>query len=452
MPFSSLGLGAAIARNCADAGFTAPTPVQAQAIPEVLSGRDLIASAQTGTGKTAAFLLPLLHRLATEAPEKGPRTPRALILAPTRELAGQILAEARASGNGLNVRSLAVFGGVSARPQAQALSRGVDLLVATPGRLLDLQSQRSVDLSRVRHVVLDEADRMLDMGFIRDLKRILQLLPSPRQTLLFSATFPEAVRALADSFLKEPARVSVAPGVSTAEGIDQHMIRLPRAHKRAMLAWLIGNHPEWKRVLVFARTKHGADRIARQLTADGVPAAALHGGKTQGARTRLLQGFRDGGTRVLVATDVAGRGIDVPMLPCVINFDLPEVSEDYVHRIGRTARAGASGIAIALVANEEGGLLKGVERHIGRGLPAFDTTGFRAPSAEQSAAQRSEEAGDRQRQNGKPQGGKPAPRKSGGGQSAGGRGAGSEPGRKAGAQRRGRGGKPADAQARRKQR
>ncbi|WP_052367901.1 DEAD/DEAH box helicase [Algiphilus aromaticivorans] len=451
MPFSSLGLGAAIARNCAEAGFTSPTPVQAQAIPEVLSGRDLIASAQTGTGKTAAFLLPLLHRLATEAPEKGPRTPRALILAPTRELAGQILAEARASGNGLNVRSLAVFGGVSARPQAQALSRGVDLLVATPGRLLDLQNQRSVDLSRVRHVVLDEADRMLDMGFIRDLKRILQLLPSPRQTLLFSATFPEAVRSLADSFLKEPARVSVAPEVSTAEGIDQHMIRLPRAHKRAMLAWLIGNHPEWNRVLVFARTKHGADRIARQLTTDGVPAAALHGGKTQGARTRLLQAFRDGGTRVLVATDVAGRGIDVPMLPCVINFDLPEVSEDYVHRIGRTARAGASGIAIALVANEEGGLLKGVERHIGRSLPAFDTTGFSAPSAAQSAAQRSDEAGDRTSR--KPQGGKPAPRKAGGGQSAGGRGAGNEAGRKAAAKRRGRGGgKPAGAQAQRKQR
>ncbi|MCK5768922.1 DEAD/DEAH box helicase [Algiphilus sp.] len=421
MPFSSLGLGAALTRNCAEAGYTAPTPIQARAIPEILAGRDLIACAQTGTGKTAAFVLPLLQRLSSEPAPSGARTPRALVLAPTRELAAQIAASARASGAGLNVRNLAVFGGVSPRPQSQALARGIDLLVATPGRLLDLHAQGAVKLSAVRHVVLDEADRMLDMGFIHDLRRILKLLPEVRQTMLFSATFADDVRALAERFLREPAEVSITPEMPASEGVAQHSIRVPRAHKRALLAWLIGQHPEWDRVLVFARTKHGADKVARQLSADGIPAAPLHGGKSQGARTRVLDAFRGGTTRVLVATDVAGRGIDVPLLPSVINFDLPNVPEDYVHRIGRTARAGATGVAIALVTPEDVEHLQRVERHLGRKLPAYDVAGFAPPAsapAEQPAPGAGKKAAPRPGSGSKPRSrgnqGKPgAARKSG---------------------------------------
>jgi len=387
MSFEALGLGKALTNNCARAGYTTPSPVQQAAIPIVLNGSDLLASAQTGTGKTAAFLLPLLHRLgASEAPAGRQRTPRALILAPTRELAGQIGDSARTYGNGLNVRSLTIFGGVGQRPQVQGISRGLDLLVATPGRLLDLHTQRLVDLSRLEHVVLDEADRMLDMGFINDLKKILKLLPQSRQTLLFSATFSAPILQLAGQFLREPQRVEIAPQTTTAEGVTQHLVRTHKNNKRALLAWLVGQHPEWRQVLVFARTKHGADRLAKQMTMDGLPADALHGGKSQGARKRALDGFRKGTTRIVVATDLAARGIDIDQLPCVINYELPNVAEDYVHRIGRTARAGAKGVAISLVSKDEQGMLRDIERHLGVQIPSLDTTGFVPPAASPASA------------------------------------------------------------------
>ncbi|WP_420429415.1 DEAD/DEAH box helicase [Algiphilus sp.] len=391
MSFEALGLGKALTNNCARAGYTMPSPVQQSAIPIVLRGSDLLASAQTGTGKTAAFLLPLLHQLSqAEVPTGRARTPRVLILAPTRELAGQIGDSARSYGNGLNVRSLTIFGGVGQRPQAQGIARGLDLLVATPGRLLDLHNQGLVDLSRVAHVVLDEADRMLDMGFIHDLKRILKLLPESRQTLLFSATFSDPILELAGRFLRSPERVQIAPEVTTAEGVTQHLVRTHKNHKRALLAWLVGQHPEWRQVLVFARTKHGADRLAKQMTMDGLPAVALHGGKSQGARRKALDGFRSGGTRIVVATDLAARGIDIDQLPCVINYELPHVAEDYVHRIGRTARAGATGVAISLVGRDEQSLLRDIERHLGRKIDTLDTSGFQPPQGagrEESASE-----------------------------------------------------------------
>ncbi len=342
--FSELGLAETLQRALAEREHTIPTPIQAQAIPEVLAGRDVLAIAQTGTGKTAAFALPILHRLAGANNSARARTPRALVLAPTRELAIQIAKEFRAYGAHLQLRLAVVFGGVGQAPQVGALARGVDILVATPGRLLDLMGQRRVNLSRVEHLVLDEADRMLDMGFVRDVRRILVALPTVRQSLLFSATMPSDVARLASDFLRDPVRVAVTPQATPVERVHQSVFHVSSGDKQRLLAEILGD-PALSRVLVFARTKHRANRVATQLEKGGVAAEAMHGNKSQGARQRALERFRRGEARVLVATDIAARGIDIDDISHVINYELPSAPECYIHRIGRTARAGADGIA-----------------------------------------------------------------------------------------------------------
>ncbi len=374
MSFESLGLQAELLRAVADAGYDQPTPVQRLAIPPILAGRDMLAGAQTGTGKTAGFTLPLLQRLAAGRPA-GARAVRALVLTPTRELAAQVQDSVVTYGRHLSMKSLALFGGVSINPQITALRRGVDILVATPGRLLDHAQQGSVDLSQVEILVLDEADRMLDMGFIRDIRRVLKLLPAKRQNLLFSATFSPDIRALADGLLHDPERIDVAPRNTAAELIDQKVHPVDRARKRELLSWLIGSG-DWRQVLVFTRTKHGANRLAEQLERDGLSAAAIHGNKSQGARTRALADFKAGKVRVLVATDIAARGLDIDQLPHVVNYELPQVPEDYVHRIGRTGRAGREGQAVSLVCIDEHDLLRGIEKLLGRKLPSETLAGF----------------------------------------------------------------------------
>jgi ATP-dependent RNA helicase RhlE len=348
-----------------------------EAIPVILQGRDVLAGAQTGTGKTAGFTLPLLQLLETRgsAPHAGRRLPRALILAPTRELAAQVEASVRSYGRHLKLRSTTVFGGVSMNQQVQALRHGVDILVATPGRLLDHLQQRTVDLSRVEILVLDEADRMLDMGFIRDIRRILDVLPAKRQNLFFSATFSREIRGLADSFLKSPAEVAVARSNATAELISQVVHPVDKDRKRALLAYLIGRG-DWRQVLVFTRTKHGANRLAEQLDKDGITADAIHGNKSQNQRTRALAGFKAGKVRVLVATDIAARGLDIEELPHVVNYELPNVPEDYVHRIGRTGRAGSPGQALSLVCAEETGFMRDIERLMKVEVPREVIEGF----------------------------------------------------------------------------
>jgi ATP-dependent RNA helicase RhlE len=357
--FADLRLAEPLLRALAAQNHLRPTPIQAQAIPPLLAGRDVLGVAQTGTGKTAAFALPILHRLA-QHPQDG-RTPRALVLTPTRELAAQIGDSFRLYGRHLRPRSAAVFGGVGQRPQVAALARGVDILIATPGRLLDLHAQGHVRFERLLVLVLDEADRMLDMGFLPDIRRILALLPEPRQNLLFSATMPEAIARLAAGLLKSPVRIEIAPPATVAAGIDQHVIFVADARKLPLLAALL-RAPEVARALVFARTKRGADRLAARLADSGLEAQALHGNKSQAARHRALDGFRRGQVRVLVATDLAARGLDVAGISHVINFDLPSEPEGYVHRIGRTARAGAGGVAISLCAAAERGALADIER------------------------------------------------------------------------------------------
>ncbi|HEU0217308.1 MAG TPA: DEAD/DEAH box helicase [Stellaceae bacterium] len=359
--FSDLGLASTLLDAVAAEGYSTPTPIQAQAIPPVLAGRDLCGIAQTGTGKTAAFALPILQRLATTARRPAPKACRALVLSPTRELASQIADNFRVYGRGTPLSTAVVFGGVSIGRQREQLARGVDVLVATPGRLLDLIDSKSLVLSSVQILVLDEADRMLDLGFIHALKRIVKLLPRPRQTLLFSATMPRAIAALAEDYLDSPVKVVVAPAATTAERIDQRVVFVPSERKRDLLATMLRD-PALARVLVFTRTKHGADRLVRHLVATGIEAAAIHGNKSQPQRERALAGFRDGETSVLVATDIAARGIDVDGVSHVINFELPNVPEDYVHRIGRTARAGADGIAIALCSDEERAYLRDIEK------------------------------------------------------------------------------------------
>jgi ATP-dependent RNA helicase RhlE len=359
--FSDLGLSAPILRALASAGYREPTPIQRQAIPPVLGGRDLCGIAQTGTGKTAAFALPIIQRLAAIAPRPAPHACRALVLAPTRELASQIADSFRAYGAGTPLSIAAVFGGVAIAPQRRQLARGVDVLVATPGRLLDLIDSRWLSLSNVQMLVLDEADRMLDLGFIHALKRIVKLLPRPRQTLLFSATMPRAIALLAEDYLDEPVKVFVAPAATTVARVDQGVVFVASDRKRDCLARMLRD-PAFARVLVFTRTKHGADRVVRHLAATGIAAAAIHGNKSQPQRERALSGFRDGQARILVATDIAARGIDVDGVSHVINFELPNVPEDYVHRIGRTARAGAHGIAIALCSDEERPYLCDIEK------------------------------------------------------------------------------------------
>ncbi|MCW8973832.1 MAG: ATP-dependent RNA helicase RhlE [Gammaproteobacteria bacterium] len=374
MSFDTLGLSADILRAVSEKGYSEPTPIQRQAIPVVLNGGDLMAGAQTGTGKTAGFTLPLLERLSRSA-AKGPRPVRALILTPTRELAAQVEESVVTYGKYLPLKSAVVFGGVKINPQIEKLRRGVDILVATPGRLLDHLSQKTVDLSRVEVLVLDEADRMLDMGFIRDIRKVLAVLPKQRQNLLFSATFSNEIKRLADGLLHNPALIEVAQRNTSSELVNQVIHPVDRTRKAELLSQLIGQG-NWRQVLVFTRTKHGANRLSQQLERDGISAAAIHGNKSQGARTRALADFKSGGVRVLVATDIAARGLDISQLPHVVNFELPNVAEDYVHRIGRTGRAGNEGEAMSLVCVDEHKLLRDIERLIKRDLPRVVVPGF----------------------------------------------------------------------------
>ncbi|HYD95419.1 MAG TPA: DEAD/DEAH box helicase [Noviherbaspirillum sp.] len=375
MSFNELGLADEIVRAVTEQGYNSPTPIQTQAIPAVLRGGDLLAGAQTGTGKTAGFTLPILQRLAARKPA-GPGTPiRALILTPTRELAAQVEESVRVYGKYLKLRSAVIFGGVGINPQIDLLRKGVDILVATPGRLLDHMQQGTVNLNHVEILVLDEADRMLDMGFIRDIRRILAVLPQKRQNLLFSATFSDEIKALADGLLNSPATIEVARRNSTVEVIEQKIHPVDRNRKHPLLSHLIRTN-DWSQVLVFTRTKHGANKLVEQLGKDGVPAMAIHGNKSQSARTKALAEFKDGSLRVLVATDIAARGIDIDQLPHVVNYDLPNVPEDYVHRIGRTGRAGATGEAVSLVCVDEHDMLKGIEKLIKRSLPREVVPGF----------------------------------------------------------------------------
>ena len=363
MPFAQLGLKADLLRAIAAQGYTSPTSIQSQAIPVVLAGRDVLAGAQTGTGKTAAFALPMLQ-LLSERPRRmadKPRAPRALVLTPTRELAAQVSESFVTYGAHHALRTAVIFGGVGIEPQKALLRRGIDVLVATPGRLLDHVGQRTVDLGGVEILVLDEADRMLDMGFIRDIRKVLALLPRARQNLLFSATYSDDIKRLADDLLDNPAVIEVARRNATAENVTQHVYRVDKEAKRDLLVHLI-KEGQWYQALVFTRTKHGANRLTEQLLRAGIEAAAIHGNKSQAARTRALAGFKEGKVRVLVATDIAARGLDIDRLPHVVNYELPNVPEDYVHRIGRTGRAGESGIAISLVGRDETGLLKDIQR------------------------------------------------------------------------------------------
>ncbi|NHV30518.1 DEAD/DEAH box helicase [Burkholderia sp. D-99] len=377
MSFESLGLAEPLVKAVNELGYTSPTPIQQQAIPAVLGGGDLLAGAQTGTGKTAGFTLPILQRLHTFYADNrsAKRAVRALILTPTRELAAQVEESVRAYSKYLKLRSAVMFGGVSINPQIDALKRGVDIVVATPGRLLDHMQQKTIDLSNLDILVLDEADRMLDMGFIHDIKRVLAKLPPQRQNLLFSATFSDEIKALADSLLDSPALIEVARRNTTAESVAQKIHPVDRDRKRELLTHLIREH-NWFQVLVFTRTKHGANRLAEQLTKDGISAMAIHGNKSQSARTRALAEFKNSTLQVLVATDIAARGIDIDQLPHVVNFDLPNVPEDYVHRIGRTGRAGATGEAVSLVCVDEKQLLRDIERLIKREIPQEVIAGF----------------------------------------------------------------------------
>ncbi len=376
MSFDSLGLMAELHRAVSEKGYDTPTPIQKQAIPVVLEGRDLMGGAQTGTGKTAGFTLPLLQRLIeTDKPRKGRRPLRALVLTPTRELAAQVADSVRDYGRYLPLRSTVVFGGVSINPQKQKLIKGVDVLVATPGRLLDHVNQRSVDLSNVDILVLDEADRMLDMGFIHDIKKVLALVPKKKQTLLFSATFSDDIKKLANGLMQSPALIEVARQNAATDTVTQVIHPVDKTRKRELLSFLIGSN-NWQQVLVFNRTKHGANRLAEQLNKDGITAAAIHGNKSQGARTRALADFKSGLVRVLVATDIAARGIDIDQLPHVVNFELPNVAEDYVHRIGRTGRAGNEGEAMSLVCVDELKLLKDIEKLIKREIPKDVIEGY----------------------------------------------------------------------------
>jgi ATP-dependent RNA helicase RhlE len=376
MSFSDLGLEPGLVRAVAEKGYATPTPIQRAAIPAVLAGRDVLAGAQTGTGKTAAFVLPILQRLH----EPQGCAPRALVLTPTRELAAQVAESACSYGRHSALRTAVIFGGVSEKPQIEALRAGCDLLIATPGRLLDLAGQRALDLGAVRCCVLDEADRMLDMGFIHDIRRILKLLPRERQNLMFSATYSQDIRGLAAGLLREPLTIEVAPRNATAERIAQQVYRVPQAHKRHLLTHLI-ERGQWQQVLVFTRTKHAANRLTQQLQAAGISAAAIHGNKSQNARTRALSEFRENRIIALIATEVAARGLDIRELPHVVNFELPHVPEDYVHRIGRTARAGNSGAAISLVSPDEAPLLRDIEKLLGHPLPTAPLPDYPLPAA-----------------------------------------------------------------------
>ncbi|MFD0964979.1 DEAD/DEAH box helicase [Pseudofulvibacter geojedonensis] len=374
MSFKSLGLSDPLLKAIAKKGYTNPSPIQEKAIPVVLERKDILASAQTGTGKTAGFTLPMLEILTSHS--KWKRRPiRALVLTPTRELAAQIYDNVRAYSEYVDIRSAVIFGGVKAKPQIATLRSGVDILIATPGRLIDLHSQKALSLARIEILVLDEADRMLDMGFKRDLDKIMSLMPDKRQNLLFSATFSKEIKALASGILQEPVLVEATPENSTAEMVVQKAYRVDKAKKTALVTQLISDG-KWKQVLIFTRTKHGANRLTQKLVKKGITAAAIHGNKSQNARTKALKEFKSNKVRVLVATDIAARGLDIPLLPHVINYELPNVPEDYVHRIGRTGRAGASGEALSLVSAEERDYLRGIEKLLGQKMKTEILEGY----------------------------------------------------------------------------
>lgn len=376
MSFKDLGLLEELVKAIEEKGYTKPTPIQQQAIPLILSGSDLMGGAQTGTGKTAGFTLPLLQRLKTHARAGQKRgSVRALILAPTRELAAQVGESVSTYGKYLPFKSAVIFGGVNINPQIKTLRAGVDIIIATPGRLLDLVSQKAVDLSQLEILVLDEADRMLDMGFIHDIRKVLALLPKDRQSLLFSATFSNEIKVLASSLLRSPKSVEAARHNTPAELVKQAVYPVNNKHKRALLSFLISSQ-NWMQVLVFTRTKHGANRLAEQLSTDGITSAAIHGNKSQSARTKALEDFKRGAVRVLVATDIAARGLDIDQLPHVVNFELPNVPEDYVHRIGRTGRAGNEGEAVSLVCIDEHKLLEDIERLLKRKIDTVQVPGY----------------------------------------------------------------------------
>lgn len=373
MPFKSLGLSSELLRAIKEQGYHTPTPVQQQAIPLILEGMDIIVLSQTGTGKTAGFTLPMLHRLNIE--KKGKQAVRALILTPTRELAAQVGESVNTYKKYLPLKSSVIFGGVNISPQIKNLRNGVDILVATPGRLLDHVSQKTIDLSKVEILVLDEADRMLDMGFIHDIRKILSLLPTRRQSLLFSATFTNEIKTLGETFLKSPKMIEATKRNTTAEGVSQVIYPVDSKQKRSLLSFLIESE-SWRQVLVFTRTKHGANRLSQQLEQDGITSTAIHGNKSQAARTKALANFKQGVVRVLVATDIAARGLDINQLPFVVNYELPFVPEDYVHRIGRTGRAGYEGKAVSLVCIDEHKLLKDIERLLRKEIPKVVIPGY----------------------------------------------------------------------------
>ncbi len=375
MSFSSLGLSSELVNAVESKGYTTPTPIQEQGIPAVLSGRDIMAAAQTGTGKTAAFTLPLIERFQKNYSPARPNHIKALVLTPTRELAAQVAANVDEYRVNTQVKSHVVFGGVAINPQMKNLRRGCDILVATPGRLLDLFQQNAVKFTDVEVLVLDEADRMLDMGFIHDIKRIIKLLPQKRQNLLFSATFSDDIRALASRLVNDPLEISVTPNNKAAPSVEHSIVFLEKANKSKLLSHLIETH-NWQQALVFTRTKHGANRLTKQLCAKGINSAAIHGNKSQGARTKALKGFKSGELRILVATDIAARGIDIDQLPNVVNYDLPNVAEDYVHRIGRTGRAGSTGEAVSFVTLDDIKQLSDIQNLIQQVIPIVDVPGL----------------------------------------------------------------------------
>ncbi|MCL5245908.1 DEAD/DEAH box helicase [Cellulophaga sp. 20_2_10] len=394
MSFKNLGLSANLLKAIDKKGYTTPSPIQEKAIPPVLEGKDVLASAQTGTGKTAGFTLPLLHLLSQGNPLRN-RPVRGLILTPTRELAAQVYANVQEYSEFLDIRSAVIFGGVNQKPQVANLKRGMDVLVATPGRLLDLVNQRFLSLDKVEIFVLDEADRMLDMGFLRDIERIMKLIPAKRQNLMFSATFSKDIKKLAHGILNNPIQVEATPENTAVEVIKQKVYRVAKEKKTGLIIKLISDG-NWQQVLVFTRTKHGANNLCKKMSAAGISAAAIHGNKSQGARTKALEGFKKGTLRALVATDIAARGLDIPLLPHVINYEIPNVSEDYVHRIGRTGRAGASGEAVSLVSADETTYLKDIQKLIGMQIPVEILEGFEPdPNASTKPIKQGQRGGSR---------------------------------------------------------
>ncbi len=401
MSFNSLGLSNALLKAIDKQGYTTPSPIQEKAIPLILEGKDILASAQTGTGKTAGFTLPMLQILA-QGQQMRKRPIRALVLAPTRELAAQVHNNVKSYSEFLDIRSAVIFGGVNQRPQVATLRSGVDILIATPGRLIDLENQGLLSLAKIEILVLDEADRMLDMGFLRDIKKIISMMPTRRQNLLFSATFSREIKNLANDFLHHPVLVEATPENTTVDAIEQKVYRVAKAKKTDLIIKLISDG-NWKQVLVFNRTKHGANKLCKKMVSAGISASAIHGNKSQGARTKALAGFKNGSVRVLVATDIAARGLDIPLLPHVVNFELPNISEDYVHRIGRTGRAGASGEAVSLVSADETTYLRDIEKLVGLKIPVEIIEGFEPdPNASTKPIKQGQGGGRNQQKSNKP--------------------------------------------------